>query len=288
MKAHVTCVRSLYELDPYRHHRHGAAATAEIMTEDGTWDHEEIPNPAVYEIWPDIAQIPHSNTGHTQSALYRKQLSCAGVRLWDDGVEARQHEQEQDPDAAFAAAAAIDPLHLRIFAFQSDQGPDQAQCRKIIIGSVRAAPDVIIIWQFCMLHMGHLITERHLRIHDKLVTKKGYWSSVATIVNTWRVPGNAKRIFKALAYPHDVADDVGDDADDAAAMRMSRAKELAGRLPPRPLTGRWGSIHLCEQFLLKMTFDEMTSAFADALCKSHGVDDGAGNDAVAAATAKKL
>eukprot|EP00974_Lingulodinium_polyedra_P034500 3316430-Lingulodinium_polyedra.AAC.1 len=59
----------------------------------------------------------------------------------------------------------------------------------------------------------------------QLSRKANYWSTIAKVVNTWRTPGTALKLFQAWTRLHSRA----------------RAQQVAQTLPPRPLRGRWGT-----------------------------------------------
>lgn len=44
-----------------------------------------------------------------------------------------------------------------------------------------------------------------------------------------------------------------------------RADQIARTLPPRPLRGRWGSIHSWDLFLLRCSYNELPAVFRDAV-----------------------
>lgn len=72
-----------------------------------------------------------------------------------------------------------------------------------------------------------------------------YWSILAKTINVWRTPGFAKSLH-------------------AAWLRLfgkDRAHIVAGRLPQRALTGRWGSGTASENFLLKAGPTELRQAW---------------------------
>ena len=73
----------------------------------------------------------------------------------------------------------------------------------------------------------------------------GHYSNVAKIVNCWRASGAASKIRKEYLKQY------GKEASKAVA-----------RLPPRALTGRWGSVTTAEEFILKAGMDRLPNAFS--------------------------
>eukprot|EP00959_Pyramimonas_sp_CCMP1952_P206199 4312206-Pyramimonas_sp.AAC.1 len=63
--------------------------------------------------------------------------------------------------------------------------------------------------------------------------------------NVWRAPSKSAAIFKTWA----------------AMFGTARAKAAAGRLPPRPLAGRFGAVRKTGQFFINATMQEMQAVF---------------------------
>eukprot|EP00959_Pyramimonas_sp_CCMP1952_P446946 9358281-Pyramimonas_sp.AAC.1 len=74
-----------------------------------------------------------------------------------------------------------------------------------------------------------------------------YWSTIAKLMHAWRA--NAVRIFKIWnqLYP------------DGSAMHAT------SKVPPRPITGRWGSVRDCENHILRCDPDRLTTVLHSAL-----------------------
>ena len=87
---------------------------------------------------------------------------------------------------------------------------------------------VLVIWTWCLAHQAHLMISRQL---NRL---EGHFASLARKTNACRI-GNAAKFFAAWKR----------------LFGLDRAKEVASRLPPRPLKGRWGSVHANASHWLK-------------------------------------
>merc|ERR1712079_748385 len=114
--------------------------------------------------------------GVEQRALYWKQLQLAGVRMWN------ADDIHDDPHVATDQAR----IHIKVYLFISDQGPDQTGNDKLMHGEVSAMPLVLLFRQWCMRHNAHLMSKKGLaRLKHGL-----YWRDLAKIVNSWRGHGN--------------------------------------------------------------------------------------------------
>ena len=96
LKAHVVQVRSLFRVG--------------VTADDGDDDVSEV---WTHTIMPDLALVPSSCRGLHTRALYFHQMSNAGTPTWH-------------------LAASYDGVHIRLFLFITDAGPDQKECIEII------------------------------------------------------------------------------------------------------------------------------------------------------------
>ncbi len=78
-----------------------------------------------------------------------------------------------------------------------------------------------------------------------------HWSRIAKVIHTWRATHHGKAILRAYSekFGHE------------------RAVKVAGRLPPRPLKGRWGVATAAEIFLLKCGHKELSCVFTSVFDK---------------------
>ena len=71
-------------------------------------------------------------------------------------------------------------LHLKIYIFVSDAGPDQCGSQSLIRSDTMDRLWTIIFVQHCLLHQAALCVKRQLSNLDP------YWSMLAKLVNLWR------------------------------------------------------------------------------------------------------
>eukprot|EP00959_Pyramimonas_sp_CCMP1952_P243887 5098354-Pyramimonas_sp.AAC.1 len=220
--------------------------------------------------YPDVAFVPETFSSLDAFAMWDKLLTRSGVHCWqsrvddtyedpcsqylekvvnDDGEEedgegAGVFEQVPDhdkvdgiADVAWSKGVA---MHISIFNFHTDAGPDQFGCASKLAGYFAFVPRVWTIWSFCFMHQIHLMAGRQLK------RLSGHYSNLAKLTHLWRSPGAAVKLLRVLAAP----DLLGDDA-----------KRVASSLPPRPLTRRWGSIHAAESFYLRFSRKVLCATF---------------------------
>ena len=137
----------------------------------------------------------------------------------------------------------VPPRVLRAYVFVTDDGPDQRGAQKLISAALKDFPSVLYVRFKCLLHQLHLIVGKQLKRLD------GLYSQIAKVVNVWRATGNAWKIYNTYC------DMFGE----------KRARQVAKRLPPRALKGRWGSISSVESFLLNCGATELPAVFKAAV-----------------------
>ena len=174
----------------------------------------------------DLIKVEGSCDERLQHAIWLQQVQSIGVRLWG----------QDDQDAACVAGN-----HVRVWVFTTDQGPDQVAASKLLQRDVEESVTDIVIAQWCLAHVFHLMVK--FQVQQSYTGK--YSSSLAKVVNLSRSRGNPKKIREGLRQYHH---DHGDRATDTRAQK----------LPPRPLTGRWGAASNSEKHLRAFTEDELT------------------------------
>jgi len=138
--------------------------------------------------------------------------------------------------------------HIQIWATTTDAGSDEAKARRLRQVLVK---DNLFHWEFdsdCFMHQYQLLVHGCLRVLDASMVKLGstrkYWSSLAKIMNVWR--DSASDLFQHYRLLY------GD----------QEALRCASRVPPRPLSGRWGSCTACERHVLKAGVEKLHRAFS--------------------------
>ena len=127
--------------------------------------------------------------------------------------------------------------------FSTDQGVDQKLAALLMAADVEDKPNVWMLRQWCILHQLQLSAKRQLS------RKTFYWSTLAKVVNTWRAPGSALKIFRqwASSYGHE------------------RVVKVARTIPPRPLRGRWGSAVAVGEYIIRCGHEELPTVFSTLL-----------------------
>ena len=137
----------------------------------------------MHRTYADLIQVGECN-GVLQRAIYMKQMENVGVRTWQQGLATDNH--------------------LRVWIFTSDQGSDQVVASKMLQRDVSESLNDIMITQWCLAHVLHLMAQFHLRF---LYNGKMF-SSLAKVINTWRSRGNPQKI-KAGLQEYNHADGTG-------------------------------------------------------------------------------
>ena len=136
-------------------------------------------------------------------------------------------------------------LHsIYLFMYTSDAGSDQTSMRKIVKAMVDYCPYILYIDLDCLKHQVHLAVKTGLLQIDAFLhhmkSKWKYYSSLAKLINVWRE--------KAQAVFNEFLRRWGPQA----------AMEKAFALPPRCISGRWGSVSACQAWLSNAGGNELT------------------------------
>ncbi|CAK0906513.1 unnamed protein product, partial [Prorocentrum cordatum] len=182
----------------------------------------------------DLQNVVHGNGAETYalSLLELKSVSCPS---W---------EARADEAIAAARAPGADARRIATYCFGADAGPDNLGMGKRIRQRLLGNDSVSFVMVFCFMHQIHLAVLAMLTIveewewpdtgADGMAAPPGrYFGSVATVANVWRTPGSHRKIKDAAARLFDG--------------HVSEA--YFGRLPGRPLRGRWGRISDVEKLL---------------------------------------
>ena len=92
-------------------------------------------------------------------------------------------------------------------------------------------------------------------VKRQLTRVNSFFSNMAKMSNSWRSPHIAAQMYRNWAI----------------LFGEARAKEVAGRLPPRVLKGRFGSMHLVGRFFLRATKHQTSAVFAKVFLKPQPV-----------------
>ena len=179
--------------------------------------------------------------------MVAKQLENLGCPSWTTDIN-----EELDP----SSLATTSPLTLRIFAYVSDQGSDQARLRKVMAVDTSRQPLTLYIDMDCAMHNCHLIEKGSNYLIDArlgaLNKKFKLFNTLAKVCNLWR--DSVRAIFAQWASLH------GSEA----------ACRHAGILPPRCLSGRWGSAFGMKAILNQAGQDQVSSVFHSVFDRKSG------------------
>ena len=133
------------------------------------------------------------------------------------------------------------PGDIHMYFDCSDGGPDQLK-RKNLIAAVTL--DTITCLYFatrCFKHEGHLGVRQGVRVADRSLSDSGadfqYFSSVAKLINCWRED--------PASFLHASVKVCG----------VAMARDRCRKMPPRCLSGRWGSISQSEAYIMNFGAD---------------------------------
>eukprot|EP00959_Pyramimonas_sp_CCMP1952_P456051 9472524-Pyramimonas_sp.AAC.1 len=148
-----------------------------------------------------------------QRSIFMQQVSQTGIYLWGDTTWSRVAEES-------ASNGEYEYCHVRIWMFHTDQGGEPKAFSRMLMAEIKDKQYEWANHEFCKEHIVHLI------VKSQINRRKVYWSILAKTINTWRTKNNAKKLYQSYVTHFGV----------------DRAREVAGRLPPRPLKGRWGDL----------------------------------------------
>ena len=163
---------------------------------------------------PDIQPVK-LGTGRELYSIMLKELRGVGINMWlvpHDGVVCMGLALDHGPDNDWVVGFITSLLGKDLFTWCCG------------------------VW--CFFHQYHLIVKAMISVLDSFTFSErdfdsSYFSAVATIANTWRTPGNPRKILDAACQQF------GDSA----------GVQHAKRFPGRAKRGRWGSIDSVEELL---------------------------------------
>lgn len=182
-------------------------------------------------IVPDLCYVPSPCTGNTMHALWVMQLQRCGLRC---------RFVAPHTDQTFSCGVP----HIQIWCFNTDSGGDQTASMAAMNKKCRSDLYCWYFWWPCFLHQIHLIVKK------QLAQSPDYFSRMAKLVNVWRSSTIASKLFVVWKQ----------------RFGHARAQEAAGRVPPRPLRGRWGSMTACEQHFIRCGMKELAAAALASVC----------------------
>eukprot|EP00973_Karenia_brevis_P093808 12419184-Karenia_brevis.AAC.1 len=201
------------------------------------------------DAWADTQRCS-GGTGHAVHALTIKQLESVGCLAWKPWwpyipLDQPFATQRRVFDAELAALSdpnnpriqAADDKPFTAFCFTSDGGPDVTYQKKLLTVESSLTPNILFMGFACKMHSVALISKSGLLVLDRWLRSMGvswtYYAGIAKLVHVWR--DSARPMFKVWL------DMFGPE----------EAIKCARKLPPKPISGRWGCISACENYLLK-------------------------------------
>jgi hypothetical protein len=152
------------------------------------------------------------------------------------------------------AGVEAEPNVLHMYLYTSDRGSDQGLLRKIMKLECHNDPSVLVVDFDCLMHQAQLaikdglvLIDRHL---DRAACEFKYFSSIAKIINCWRE--SARSVFVQWINAHG----------NVSALACAR------KVPPRAVSGRWGSMSSAESFLLAAGGDLIVPVLTAVLTKT--------------------
>ena len=219
------------------------STAAALHTTDGDTEQESdwasCPHRAICEL-----QVVEAGTAKELMAMMKNQFNSVGCPMW--------HEVA---DAVFLGL-------LTVYIFSLDKGPDNQGGMRIIRERVILCRHCMILLTWCFFHQDHLIVKAVIEFlngwewSDHTLPAK-YYSGVAIVANTWRSSG-----INSKLEPAAVNLGCGDVI----------SKLVFGKIPGRPIGGRWGCIDSIESVICKglaMLFLVFSAVLGPLLAKTH-------------------
>lgn len=184
----------------------------------------------------DLQIVPNACPANTLYSMVTRHVQSVGAHVWND-----------------PSVTDADGNVFHMYVSTSDAGCDESKAREYMRNAMYRQSHCFFWEADCLGHVTHLVSKKLLITAQEIVMKlipcevSGYFSSVAMLSNVWREHSiQIQKAFKEL---------FGED----------RAQHCAKCLPPRCLSGRWGSVSAVEAFLLKAERDELEAVFQKAL-----------------------
>ena len=183
----------------------------------------------------DLQIVPNACPANTLYSMVTRHIQSVGAHVWNDP----------------SVTDGGDVFHM--YVSTSDAGCDESKAREYMRNAMYHRSHCFFWEADCLGHVTHLVSKKLLITAQEIVMKlipcevSGYFGSVAMLSNVWREHSiQIQKAFKEL---------FGED----------RAQHCAKCLPPRCLSGRWGSVSAVEAFLLKAERAELEKVFQTAL-----------------------
>jgi hypothetical protein len=190
-----------------------------------------------HKVMADLQAVT-DGSGAGGLALLEKQFRSVGLPTFRDLVKLFE-------------AGKSGPREIHLYADCTDGGPNELKRKKFIAVYTHQIVSVLYFPTRCFKHEGHLGVRQGLRVTDEYLEDISapfkYFSAIAKLINCWRE--DLRSVY------------------DAASLEFGAAwaQRVCGSVPPRCLSGRWGSITNSERFLIE--FGDNSRTRRDALMR---------------------
>ena len=218
----------------------------------------------------DLSWVPNHCLAVQTGLLWEHQLRKQGIKCWTDYIENMKKRNVSEMNTAWAPPVQTPPsathmelwhaqcqqiamleahtrcrhgspyMHVSIWLACTDAGPDQARLSRDVANDLSEHKSAWVTWTCCLIHQLHLMIKRQLARATST-----FFSDLAKMCNVWRAPHNAVAIYDAWRDLYSPA----------------RAKQVAHKLPPKLLRGRFGSLDRVSQFFLNATMVETATVY---------------------------
>ena len=186
----------------------------------------------------DLQVCPHDNSsGEASYALISKQILSLGAPLWSLPV---------------ASSGSRDVF--AIWVITTDDGSDENKSRRLITEVCNDHHTTLVFEGECLKHQYQLGVQTGIDGGDSLLAAIGgnaasYYATLAKLMNIWRE--NAMKIHNVFQQHHG----------------SLRASSCTTKVPPKCISGRWGSVTECEDRVLCTTMEELLPVLVIALSR---------------------
>ena len=209
-----------------------------IVIDAGEDDGLDLPGEMCKHCVCDVLKVPSSCGGNENRALLLLHLLSVGAPSW----------MSEPPHSCSDAADHNSHVHLRVFHFGSDKGPDQEKGDRLIQEDISNlglhSSTTLHTRVFCFQHRQHLIVKRGLQLLERVLFN-GYFSILAKTINCVRTSLNFRKLKQHYLDHHGVM----------------LSSHVFKKLPQRPLRGRWGTATAAEEWLLAASSEHFPSSF---------------------------
>ena len=145
---------------------------------------------------------------------------------------------------------------LKVWCATTDAGSDVAHGRRLVAAAVSGSLYKLFFDVDCFMHQFHILVLGLLYGMDEFIMAlfgndggPRYYTVLASVLHVWR--DNCAEIYAEFKRQYGFV----------------VAQASASKIPPRPISGRWGRKSKCEQYLLRADPTQVASVFDAVLNK---------------------